>query len=61
MVIHSRRTQQKSVPAKVVEQPKKRPVVKKTVEEQPVLETKKAEKKQKAKLDEIVLPEEEVK
>ena len=31
------------------------------VEEQPVLETKKAEKKQKVKLDEIVLPEEEVK
>ena len=60
MVIHSRRSQ-KSVPAKVVEQPKKKSVVKKTVEEQPVLETKKAEKKQKAKLDEIVLPEEEVK
>lgn len=60
MVIHSRRSQ-KSVPAKVVEQPKKRPVVKKTVEEQSVLETKKAEKKQKVKLDEIVLPEEEVK
>lgn len=60
MVIHSRRSQ-KSVPAKVVEQPKKKSVVKKTVEEQPVLETKKAEKKQKVKLDEIVLPEEEVK
>lgn len=60
MVIHSRRSQ-KSVPAKVVEQPKKKTIVKKTVEEQPVLETKKAEKKQKVKLDEIVLPEEEVK
>lgn len=60
MVIHSRRSQ-KSVPAKVVEQPKKKTIVKKTVEEQPVLEIKKAEKKQKVKLDEIVLPEEEVK
>lgn len=57
MVIHSRRTQQKSVP---VEQPKKVQPVKKAVTEEPVLIVKKAEKKQKSKqLEEVTLPVEE--
>lgn len=57
MVIHSRRTQQKSVP---VEQSKKVQSVKKVVSEESVLIVKKAEKKQKSKqLEEVTLPEEE--